>query len=211
MPNCCCSTWTPPQRLQDASLRSRRGRRIDPPHPARFCALARKKPALTAPRTQAGPSRHPPSHGNAVSAQERRFAPQSRRGARSRIALTGACVPIAGTGRTGAATPKRQGRSGRHGDGAEDRPRGGAGDPARGGAKVPAVTIRRGRGWRGVDIVLDWPEQSRRPRRCQARSRVLDPLDSRLHRVAPAPRRDWSTSPPSARSTTDPPAAYLTT
>ena len=33
-----------PQRLQDASLRSRRGRRIDqnPPHPARFCALARK-------------------------------------------------------------------------------------------------------------------------------------------------------------------------
>ena len=34
----------PPRRLQDASVRSRRGRRIDlnPPHPARFCALARK-------------------------------------------------------------------------------------------------------------------------------------------------------------------------
>ena len=169
-----------------------------PPRPPNRSAASGKilrtgaeKPALTAPRTQTGPPRYPPSHGNAVSAQERRFAPQSRRGARSRIALTGACVPIAGTGRTGAATPKRQGRSGRHGDGAEDRPRGGAGDPARGGAKVPG----RGRGWRGVDIVLDWPEQSRRPRRCQATSRVVDPIDSRIRRVTPAPRRDWKHDP----------------
>ena len=168
MPNCCGSTWTPPQRLQDASLRSRRGRRIDqnPPHPARFCALARKN-RLRRLRGRKPAPRYPPSHGNAVSAQERRFAPQSRRGARSRIALTGAGVPIAGTGRTGAATPRRQGRSGRHGDG--DGPRGGAGDPARGGAEVPAVTVRRGRGWRGVDIVLrrrrrDWKHDPlRRP------------------------------------------------
>ena len=50
-------------------------------------------------------------------------------------------------------------------------------------------------GWTGVDVVVSFPEQSRRPRRCQATSRVVDPLDSRLYRVTPAPRRDWSHAP----------------